>query len=223
MNEHDSSNANKHEFHAGTNEYSHLGTESASDQPSQPEPRVIYKKGAEHSISVDAGQIGQTMRELGMPPSEIDQTTVIVDAKNRFSSNGVTYPKGFRSLHRLNPSLRGTPGTVVRFSTQKHHQPRSEEAMNETLVHELEHVAQLHRGDNNLKRGWAGIIGLGVAGAIAGKLATEKSSRLPTKVIGTIIGAIVGQQIGYKIAPHEKQARDRAEEIRTDAIKRKDN
>jgi len=54
-------------------------------------------------------------------------------------------------------------------------------------------------------------------GAIAGSRAGGNKL---SKVGAVVAGALIGQQIGYKIAPHEKQARARAAQVKPSAVSR---
>jgi len=191
-----------------------------SSSPEHPLPRIV--NGENTNTYIDAQEAAKTMRELGISDGLLEKTTIYVDPENRLITNGTAYPQhlGHWRFDRSS-QLAKAPGPIVRISTTMRGKPRDEEAMNRTLIHELEHVAQMDRKDKKLILGHAAIWGLAVVGAVAGNvLSSRKTSRLLPKTIATIGGALIGQQVGYKLAPHEAQAQHRAHEITTTAIKR---
>jgi hypothetical protein len=187
------------------------------------QPRVVYGQEADRSVRIDAARAAVTMAELGLSEDKIKSTTIYVDAKYHASLNGSTYPNRLgRARFKSEPELREAPGSIVQMSTLKKGEPRTDDEMNKTLVHELEHVAQSERGDYELQRGSAVIAGLTAAGALLGRLASKNAERKSTRLFGLITGALAGYQVGYKVSPHERHARQRSEEVTTDAIKRID-
>lgn len=181
------------------------------------QPRVVHGEKVPANLELDKSDIAGTMRELGISSETIDKTTVYLDPTNRLGTNGIAYPKTLGRLrHIFNPKLRDAPGPIVRISTKVRGKERTTEEMNHTLSHELEHVAQMDRKDANLKLGHLAIWGGALLGAAVGnRLGSSKKARMA----GTVVGAMIGQQIGYKIAPHERQAREKSKHITTSAIK----
>ena len=178
----------------------------------QAQPRVVYGQGVNSDVLVDPELVAQTMQHLGIPEIDIAKTTIYLDPKNRFLNNGTEYPGSVGRLRfRGNPEMRGSEGNVIRLTTIKRGEPRPEELMNRTLVHELEHIAQAKRKDPKIFMGYAAMLGLAAAGAYVGN---KLGNTTKSKTIGTAVGALVGRFAGYMIAPHEKQARMRAGQVR---------
>lgn len=184
------------------------------------QPKIITSPGLVSRLAVDANVVGQTMADIGISEEVISTTSVYVDDSNHLSTNGIAYPKWLgRIRHFTNPELRRADGPIVRISSVVKGAERAEDDMNTTLVHELEHVAQMGRHDLNLKLGHMAIWGLAVAGGISANRLSNGRSRA-ARVAATLVGAGLGQQIGYKLAPHEVQARERSHTIITSAISR---
>jgi hypothetical protein len=183
-----------------------------------PQPRVVYGERISPDLTVDINGAADTMRELDTSDGTTGNTTIYLDPTNRFATNGIAYPRTLGRLrHIFYPELRNAPGPIVRISTKVKGKKRTEEQMNHTLAHELEHVAQMDRKDPRLKMGHLAIWGSAALGAVIGnKLGSGKKAR----TAGTLLGAMIGQQVGYRIAPHERQARERAKVVNTSAIKR---
>lgn len=183
------------------------------------EPKIVTSHSVESKLAIDPSIVGQTMQELGISPEGIRDTSILVDDANRMATNGIAYPKWLgRARHITNPQLRNAPGPIVRVSSVVKGNERSDDAMNDTLVHELEHVAQMERNDPKMKLGHIAIWGLAAAGGISANQLTRAHNKA-IRSAATFVGAAIGQQIGYRIAPHEIQARQRAKEISTSAIK----
>lgn len=184
------------------------------------EPKIIISPKTKGELIIDPGAVAQTMQELGISKQGIQNTSILVDETNRIATNGIAYPRWLGILRHLHyPQLRDAPGPIIRLSSVVKGKERSAENMNRTLVHELEHVAQMERKDPNIKLGHVAIWGLATAGGIA----VNRLMRGQSKVIqlaATFAGAMAGQQLGYRIAPHEIEARQRAKEISTSAIRR---
>jgi hypothetical protein len=184
------------------------------------EPNIIISPETKGELIIDPRTVAQTMQELGISKQGIRNTSILVDETNRIATNGIAYPRWLGILRHLHhPQLRDAPGPIIRLSSVVKGKERSAEDMNRTLVHELEHVAQMERKDPNIKLGHIAIWGLAAAGGIA----VNRLMRGRSKVIrstATFAGAAMGQQLGYRIAPHEIEARQRAEEISTSAIRR---
>jgi len=191
-------------------------TESQHEQQHQPRPRIVMGEGVDPSIGIDRNALSETMQELGISENVMNNATVVVDPNNRLLNYGTHYSK--REARLRFPGLRNTPGQAVRVSAKVRGKERTEKQMNRTLVHELEHVAQSDRRDKKVTAGHVAIWGLTAAGALAGnRIGKNKAS----KTLGIVVGAIAGNRLGYLGAPHERQARARAREVRTTAIHRK--
>lgn len=190
-------------------------------------PRVVYSGDNASSVTIDPAIAAETMRELGISVDGIAHGTIYVDGKNRLVANGTHYPNKLGRLRFItNPDVRAAQGDIVRLSTQIKGKPRSEELMNRTLVHELEHYAQQDRRDPNIHAGHLAIWGLAAAGAGIG---SRLGKTRPAKIASAIVGVGIGHMIGYRIAPHERQARKIAGQqpskqpvVSTHAVRRKD-
>lgn len=188
-------------------------TTHESDQ--QPLPKVLYEGEASDRLEVNAESVAETMQKLGVSAELISRTNLFITPRS-YSTNGSTWPKGLGRLrYRGHEELEDAEGPIVRINQRVKGRERSAEDMNRTLVHELEHVSQIDRNDLQVKIGHAAVWGLAGAGAIAGnQLGKSRSS----KTAFSLLGEIVGHQAGYRLAPHEKQARNRSDEITASAI-----
>jgi len=182
-------------------------------------PHVVYGEGLDSGITVSPDQIAQTMQELGVSEQGISDTTIYMDPKSRLQTYGTHYPNRLGRLRfRSNPEIQEASGDIIRLSTIMKGTPRTDEAINRTLVHELEHRAQEERHDVKLTQGHIAIWGLALAGAVIGNRLGRSGV---TKTAGTVIGAAIGHSAGYMIAPHERQARERARQVTTTAVSTK--
>lgn len=190
-----------------------------------PEPRVVFSGETDPSLAVDARTIAVVMGELGTTEETIEQTTVIVDGKNRLAVNGSAWPSALANLRfKTNPEFDCTAGPTIRLSTNMRGKPREDQAMNATLIHELEHVAQLQRHDSNIKIGQLAIWGLAAAGmAVGNRLAKNHGAGRGYRTAVALGCAGLGRQIGYMLAPHERQARQRTHQVQTNAITRQES
>lgn len=183
-----------------------------------PQPRIIT---ADALPQVSTSDVAATMQELNISEQGINNTSIYMDPKNRLLNLGTHYPNRLGRLRfRSTPELRNAEGDIVRISTKVKGKERTAEQMNHTLVHELEHVAQQDRSDRNLDTGHIAIWGLAAVGAIIGNKLGKQTGIKAGRAAGAAIGAAVGHQTGYIIAPHERQARQRAREVTTKAITR---
>lgn len=171
-------------------------------------------------IVVDAEALSSLAQELGITPNITAQTSVLIENSANELYRGSHIPKWLdRKLHGKQAYNEGE-GSVVRIASHHHAKDLTDEEMNRTLAHELEHVAQQSRGDIGITVGNGAIWGLAAAGAGIGReLAKDKG--VLAKVILPLGIAAVGHQIGYKLAPHEKGAHARAQGITTTVISRK--
>jgi hypothetical protein len=199
-------------------------TIQSGEPPSQ--PRIVYGEGLDPSVSVDPEATAQTMRELGVSEVGIANSAVYIDPKNRLMNNGTHYSNAQAKLRfRSIPELRGVEGDVVRISAKVKGKERTEELMNRTLTHELEHLAQADRHDRKVSEGHISEYGLAILGALA---VNRLVGRGVKGKVGAAIGGFMGYQLGYWLAPHERQARIRAGQMRgvepqvvSKAVKRK--
>jgi hypothetical protein len=183
-----------------------------NQHPTEAVPRVIYGEGADAGVTVDPEMAAQTMHELGIPDTAIADSAVFVDPKSRLLNNGTHYSKAQARLRfRSVPEIRDVKGDVIRISTKKRGKDRSEELMNKTATHEWEHMAQAERHDRKVTEGHIAIYGLAAVGALAGnRLGGGGVKRL----VGLAVGGYLGYLLGYRVAPHERQARFRAGQVR---------
>lgn len=191
----------------------------------EPVPKVIYGEDVDPTVLVDARELGQTMRNLGISDESIANSAVYIDPRNRLQTFGTHYPNRIGRLRfRSVPEIQLVKGDIVRLSTTVKNKARTDEEMNRTLVHELEHLAQSDRKDRRVTEGHLAIWGLAAAGAILG---SRLGGNKMFKAAGTAVGAAVGHSLGYLMAPHERQARKRAgqgrkatPQVTTDAVSR---
>jgi len=186
-----------------------------------PQPVVIVDDMLSASLEVDPVVIAQTMQELGISNPGITNTTLHIDDKRHFLYKGSQTPKSFDRVLRNPSEVNEGEGSVIRVSTNIRGRELDAETMNQTLVHELEHVAQTDRKDTKMKIGNLAIWGLAAAGLVVGNYLGKKSGSKITRAVSPVIGFAIGHQMGYRIAPHERQARARAKEVKTTAILRK--
>ena len=199
----------------------HTNTEAKN---SHSVPTVLYGGNAANVISLDEHALADTMQELGIPEKAIGETTIYMDPRARLISFGTHYPNKLGRLRlRKVPGIKDATGDIIRLSTkmvfesEKLGRDTNDSRMNRIAVHELEHVAQQERHDRKLNEGHIAIWGLAAAGAVIGnRLGRTKKG----KALGTAVGGYVGHSIGYMIAPHERQARARARQVKSTAIKR---
>lgn len=175
------------------------------------QPRIIYGKGVDPSVSVDPEIAAQTMRELGVSETSIANSAVYIDPKNRLLNNGTHYPNTLGRLRfRSVPEIRDVEGDIIRLSTTVRGKERTAEQMNKTTTHEWEHLAQADRHDRKVTEGHIAIYGLAALGALSG----NRLGKGAKGKVGAAIGGFVGYQLGYLLAPHERQARLRSGMVR---------
>lgn len=175
------------------------------------QPRIVYGKGVNSSVSIDPEAAAQTMRELGVSEAGIANSAVYVDPKNRLANYGTRYTNRLGRLRfRSVPELQDVEGDIVRLSTKVRSKERTAEQMNKAATHEWEHVAQADRHDRKVTEGHIAIYGLAALGALAG----NRLGKGAKGKVGAAIGGFIGYQLGYLLAPHERQARLRAGQVR---------
>lgn len=159
------------------------------------------------NIRIDADELARIMNACWLSPAAMGRITVYIDPTFHLSLNGSAWPS---YLARFRFPRLPRHGNVVRISTQMRGKPRSAAAMNQTLVHELEHIAQIERKDIRMFIGHATILAAVLCGITVGLWAHS--------LLLAILGGLVGEQLGYLIALHEIQARKRARTVTTSAI-----
>jgi hypothetical protein len=179
-------------------------------------PKVVFGEGVHESIEVDKAQLAHVMEKVGAPPD----TAIYLGGKNNLRKRGFQWLKSHDRLVHGDQERNQGSGSVIRVNTKLRGKIRDQEDMNRTLVHELEHAAQMDRNDFNVKIGKLVIAGSTVLGLVAGELAGRKTDNKFARTLVPILGAIIGRDIGYIIAPHEREARLRAERTKTTAIKK---
>ena len=189
------------------------------DQEIQPTPRVINSAWIDAGVQIDILAVAQTMQELGISPEGLASTSVQIDDKKHFIYRGSHTPKTLDRFLRGADDVNEGEGSVVRVSTNVWGKEQNARQMNAVLVHEFEHVAQSDRKDVNMKIGNLAIWGLAAVGAIVGNHLGKKSSNKLARATAPLLGFVVGHQTGYRLAPHERQARARAKETASTAIR----
>lgn len=184
-------------------------TTQIGELPSQ--PRIVYGEGVDPSLSVDPEATAHTMRELGVTEAGIANSAVYIDPKNRLANNGTHYTNKLGRLRfRSVPELQDVKGDIVRLSTKVRGKERTEVQINRTATHEWEHLAQEDRHDRKVTEGHIAIYGLTALGVLVGN-GLGKGAK---GKVGAAIGGFLGYQLGYRLAPHERQARLRAGQVR---------
>lgn len=188
------------------------------EQPQDPNPKIVVGEGVSPDLSVDPEAVADTMRALGTSEEAIASTTVYIGGKSNVSRRGFQINKSMdRSIHGSLERNEGG-GTVIRVNTTLRGKTLSDESMNNTLVHELEHNAQADRNDPRVKLGNLAIISLLGVGFLTGNRLGRKTSNKAVEMAATLAGGIAGLNAGYVLAPHEIQARKRAKTTKTQAI-----
>ncbi len=179
----------------------------------------LFVEERTQNISAEPSEIAATMEGLGMSGAAIQDTSVVIDGKNRRSYNGSQTPKWLDRLAQGDMPYNQGKGSVVRIGTKVRGRERTEEQMNKVLVHELEHAAQKDRKDKNIVVGniliYGGSFALGALGNIL-----AKRTGLTGRALATGAGLAIGNRLGYQFAPHERQARERAQALKSSAIKK---
>ncbi len=172
------------------------------------------------TVGVDPAMLTQLTEDLHIEPRAIVQTSILIENRPNELYKGSHTPKWLDRKLNGKQSWNEGEGSVVRIATRRRGKDLTDEEMNQTLVHELEHVAQHSRKDAGMKVGNGAIWGFAAMGAGMGReLAKDKG--LIAKVIIPLGMAAIGQQVGYKLAPHERGARRQAQQITTTEITRR--
>lgn len=173
-------------------------------------------QSAASDVYIDSDACVQILRKLQVSEHAIASTTIEIDVLNRWNIRGSTMPKRLdRWLHGPSEHNKGS-GLYVRVASKYRGRYRSATAMNQTLVHELEHVAQISRHDIR-QAGLITMLIAIVAGTVTGwKISHDRS--VATRLMISFIGFVIGLSVGYFTAPHEVQARSRARYVRSKAI-----
>lgn len=166
-------------------------------------PRLVIPD----TTHIDAAELARVMRDCGLSTGAIGRITIYIDNKFHISMNGSAWPS---YLARFRFPRLPRNGNVIRISTHVRGKSRTALKLNHTLVHELEHVAQIERKDIRMFIGHATIITTVAAGLAVGVWAHS--------ILIALLGGLIGEQVGYLIAWHEIQARNRARTVTTTAI-----
>ncbi len=182
---------------------------------------------------LDPTAINEDMYKLGLSEEGIARTTIVVDGSNRPISKtgirgGADYKWHDRRKHGVRSNNEGD-GSIVRVyeNYRAWRNPfkqieRTPEELNSTLMHELEHVAQMERKDPRLYAGIAMMLGTAAIGSLVGeRIGNKVGGGYGARLGGAAIGLVAGRYIGYKASPHEIQARKRAKTTKTSAISRR--
>jgi len=181
-------------------------------------PLIVYGEGVDPNDSINPEAAALTMKELGISDQAIGDAAIYLDPENRMVNYGTHYsPRQAQLRFRSIPELSNVKGEVVRLSANMRGKALTEQQMNRTLVHELEHVAQHDRDDSKVTTGHIAIWGLAAAGAVIGSRYGKSNL---VKTAGTVLGAFLGYEFGYLIAPHERQARQRGRSVTSTAVRR---
>lgn len=181
-------------------------------------PTIVYGNHSEGKVALDPLDAASAMHELNISEQTIGNSAVFVDPKNRLLNYGTHYPGrlGRLRFHSI-PELKDVEGDIIRISTRVRGKDRTAEEMNRTFTHELEHLAQHDRHDKKVTAGHIAVWGLAALGAVVG---SHTGKNKLAKTAGMTLGAIAGYEAGYMIAPHERQARNRAREVTSSALRR---
>lgn len=198
-----------------------------------PEKRSLPRVENGSINKLDPTAITEDMYKLGISDEGIARTTIVVDGSDRPISKtgirgGADYKWHDRRKHAEHSNNEGD-GSIVRIyeNYRAWRSPfkqvrRTPEELNKTLMHELEHVAQMERKDPRLYAGIAMMLGTAAIGSLAGeRIGRKVGGGYGARLGGAAIGLVAGRYIGYKASPHEIQARKRAKTTKTDSISRR--
>lgn len=173
-------------------------------------PTIVQSDGVDPGVSVDPLSMAEVMSELSISDEAIQDTTVILDPKNRFLNRGTHYPNRVGRLRFWsNQEVQKADGDIIRLSTKIRGKDVPEDSLNRTLVHEFVHCAQQERHDKKLTEGHVALYGLAAAGLLVGnRIISGSGKKGVAKTLGTLMAGYVGYQAGYMVAPHERQARE---------------
>lgn len=166
-----------------------------------PTPKLVVsdKLG---DIHVDLAGVAEAMKALGVSEQTIQSTTIYVDSYPHLTILGSVWPRFLAWLRypRLAPR-----GHVVRLSSKMFFLGPTDRTINHTLIHEIEHVAQIERKDTRILIGYLTNLVFLLAGIALGL--TNKSDVIIFKVLIIFITALFGLRVGYMFSLHEMQAR----------------
>lgn len=165
------------------------------------QPRLVVNTNLT-SLRVDLMGIAKIMKSLGLSEETIQTTTVYIDSRQHLTVRGSVWPKFLAKLRypRLAPS-----GCVIRLSGNMFFTGPTDRTINHTLIHEIEHVAQIERKDVRIFIGYLTSIIFSANGVALG-LASNPSVVI-LEVLITGITGLFGLQLGYLLSLHEMQAR----------------
>lgn len=145
------------------------------------------------------------MASLGLSEKTIANTTLYIDNHRHITILGSVWPKYLSRLRY--PRLKPT-GSVIRLSRRLYFTGPTYKTINHTLVHEIEHAAQIQRKDPRLLIGYlTQVVGVGAGIALG---LTNQSDVIVFKVMILFITALFGLYAGYMFSLHEMQARKRS-------------
>ena len=188
-------------------------------EQSEHAPLIVYDPGLDPELVVNASDIARTMRTMAISEKAISDATVYLDAQSHYCVNGSVWPRTLGRLrHIRNHELRKASGSIVRISTVMCGKPRRLEDINRTLVHELKHVAQIDQKDKSLIQGHITYWGMSAIGALAANRLVRDRSRPIPRLTLTLAGLMLGSHAGYRLAAHERHARETAEHLTSHAV-----
>lgn len=164
-------------------------------------PKLVIDKRIK-DITVDIDAIGHIMNDFGLPEGTIKSTTVYISYRPALRILGSVWPK-YLARFRY-PSIK-PKGMVLRLSYKMYFIGTTERTINRTLVHEIEHVAQVARKDIKLLIGYATELVFLSAGIALGL--TNESDSVIFRIAILLITSFAGLQVGYMFAMHEAVAR----------------
>lgn len=169
-------------------------------------PRVVIATDA--GIVVDAAAIAKVMSQLGVASADIARTTLYIESRKRFVTNGVHYPFWLAKIRfRSHPEVGVVTGDVLTITCNKYFGRRSAKVIAKTIAHESVHLAQASQRSILPLLGHATIWSMIVLGVILGY---QLNVGRPVLMV---LGGLYGYALGYTLAPHEHQARSIASSL----------
>jgi hypothetical protein len=187
-----------------------------------PLPRVYVDPQAEDNYQLLPDELSRTMSIMGVSDEYIPQTTFLVDGHDRHMIHGMTAPgpRARKYFGRLPWVDEVGDGAFVLLATKHKGKQLPVEKINEVLVHEVAHVAQLERGDTWLKLNRYIVAASTLAGAVAGNRVGKGTGLF--RAVTTMKGFDIGFMVGYgMLAPSERQARAASRTIISTAVRTK--
>jgi hypothetical protein len=166
-----------------------------------PIPELIISKKLTN-VSVDLEYVATIMSSLGLNEKSIRNSIVFIDHRPSLTILGSVWPKYLASLRF--PRIKSS-GSVIRLSSRLFFTGSTQRSINHTLVHEIEHAAQIQRRDLHLFVGYLTQVATSTAGIALGL--TNQSNHFVFKYLIVTITGLFGLYIGYMFSLHEMQAR----------------